>query len=51
MDRQKQEYFAKRRDWEKKNPGKEYPSSLDQAPREKAPMTLLCQYEPIYMEY
>jgi hypothetical protein len=37
------QHFAKRRDFEKKNPGKEYPHVLDLGPKEKAPMTLSCE--------
>ena len=51
MARQKQEHFAKRREWEKRNPGKEYPESLEQGAKEKAPSVLLCDVESIFKDY
>ena len=51
MERQKEEHFRKRREWEKKNPNKEYPQSLELGKKEKAPMALLCDVESILNAY
>ena len=51
MDRQKLEHFEKRREWEKKNPGKDYTHALEQGQKEKAPFAMLCDVESIFKEY
>lgn len=51
IERQKEEHFRKRREWEKKNPGKEYPDQLELGKKEKAPFTLLCDEDAIFSVY